>query len=117
MQQFLWRKQGENLSKETILDYRKHITRFFKRFPDAYTSVQLKRFVLEYMAQKVKPATFNLRLVYLKTFLKWCVKEGIFSENPLDGILKKKDEGRVVKLEAETLQKLLSLPDKKPMRG
>lgn len=69
------------------------------------------------MSQPVKPATYNLRLVYLKTFFTWCIKEEIFLENPLDGIKKRKDEGRVVNLDTDIIINLISLPDRKTYAG
>lgn len=117
LQQFLFWKQGEQKSKRTIEDYRYHISRFFKLFPEAYNSRNLKRYVLEYMAMECKPATFNLRLTYLKAFFSWAVREGIFPENPLEGMRRRKDEGRIVDVDTETLQRLLSLPDKSTFSG
>lgn len=117
LQQFLWWKQSQNVSERTIEDYRKHVTMFFKRYPEAYNANNLKTAILEYMAQKVKPATFNLRLTYLKVFLDWCQREGIFPKNPLLGIKHRKTEGRVVSLDAETLTRLLALPDRESFSG
>jgi len=60
------------------------------------------------------PAT---RLAYLKQFFTWCMREGIITENPLAGFRKRKDSGRVVNLDTETLQRLLTLPDKRTFAG
>ena len=98
MQEFLCLKQAEGRSETTVGDYKYHITQFFTRYPKAYNQKTLKKHVLEYMSQPVKPATYNLRLIYLKTFFNWCIKEGIFQENPLEGLKKRRDEGRVVNL-------------------
>ncbi|MCL6447854.1 MAG: tyrosine-type recombinase/integrase [Armatimonadetes bacterium] len=117
LQQFLFWKQGEQKSKRTIEDYRYHVTQFFKHFPDAYNPKNVRKCVLEYMSRECKPTTYNLRLIYLRTFFKWAVKEGIFPENPLEGFQKKKDEGRVVDTDTDTLERLLSLPDKTTFSG
>jgi site-specific recombinase XerC len=69
------------------------------------------------MAQPVKPATFNLRLIYLKAFFAWCIQEGIFTENPLDGFKRKKVEGRIVNIQEDVLTKLLSLPNQETFAG
>jgi hypothetical protein len=53
------------------------------------------------MAQKAKPAHYNLKLVYLKALFNWCLQEGIYSENPLLPFKKRKAEGRVVNLETD----------------
>ncbi|SHF65033.1 Site-specific recombinase XerD [Desulfofundulus australicus DSM 11792] len=116
-QQFLWWKQGDGISETTLNDYRYHIGQFFKRYPQAYDPKNLKKCVLEYMSQDMKPATYNIRLEYLNAFFKWCVQEGIFPENPLAGKKKRKDEGRVVNLDVETLKQLLTLPDRKTFAG
>ena len=116
LQSFLFWKQAQGLSERTVKDYRSHVALFFKRHPEAYND-NLKPAVFEYMAQPVKPATFNLRLVYLKAFFEWCVGEKIFEENPLDNIKRKKAEGRVVNINEQTLIKLLKLPDKTTFSG
>ncbi|TDA70644.1 MAG: site-specific integrase [Clostridia bacterium] len=117
LKQFLWWKQAQGVSDTTLEDYKRHVEYFFHRYPDAYREESLKAAALEYMAQKVKPATFNLRLTYLKVFFGWCVKEGIYAANPLADIKRKKAESRVVSLDADTLKKLLTLPDRKTFAG
>ncbi|MCR4432041.1 MAG: tyrosine-type recombinase/integrase [Tepidanaerobacteraceae bacterium] len=72
---------------------------------------------MEYMAQKMKPATYNLRLVYLKAFFKWCIGEGYLQKNPLDGLKRRKAEPRIVDIDTEILQKLLHLPHKSTFAG
>ncbi|MCL6447585.1 MAG: tyrosine-type recombinase/integrase [Armatimonadetes bacterium] len=117
LEQFLLWKQGGNLSKGTLHDYRRHVTRFFTYYPEAYHPAKVKRAVLEYMAKEASPAYYNLKLIYLKAFFAWAVKEGIFPENPLEGFRKRKDEGRVVDVDADTLQRLLSLPNRETFAG
>ena len=117
LQQFMFWKQAEGKSERTLLDYHCSISLFFKRFPQAYRQELLKTSAFEHMSQPVKPATYNLRLIYLKTFFIWCIKEGIFTENPLEGFKKRKDEGRTVNLDNDTLINLISLPDKRTFSG
>jgi site-specific recombinase XerD len=117
LEQFLFWKQAEGLSVTTLNDYKIHLRRFFSRYPQAFQPQKVKTNVLKYMAQPVKPATYNLRLVYLKTFFAWCVRGGIFYENPLDGLKKRKDEGRVVNLDTDTIVNLINLPDRKTFAG
>ncbi len=75
---FIYWKQAQGLSTTTIKDYRGHVNSFFKRFPETFEDeTKLKKYLLEYMSQPVKPATYNLRLTYLKVFFQWCVEEGI----------------------------------------
>jgi len=71
MQQFLFYKRAEGRRESTIGEYEAHITRFFRLYPDCFHDEQkLKKCVLEYLSQPVKPATYNLRLTYLKAFFK-----------------------------------------------
>ncbi|HHY46817.1 MAG TPA: hypothetical protein GX506_05890 [Firmicutes bacterium] len=88
-------KQAQGVSSRTLKDYQEHITRFFTRHPDAYNPDNLRQRVLAYMAENIAPATFNLRREYLKAFFNWCVREGIFPENPMTDIPKKKDPGKI----------------------
>jgi site-specific recombinase XerD len=117
LQGFIFWKQAQNVSERTLKDYRSHVGQFFKRFPETFNSKNLKLSILEYMAQKVKPATFNLRLVYLRAFFDWCIQEGFLTENPLAGIKRRKTEDRIVNIEANTLTRLLSIPNKKTFAG
>lgn len=116
MNGFLIWKQAQGISDRTKKDYNSHINYFFSRYPQAYPQ-NIKPAVLEFMAQPVKPATFNLRLVYLRAFFEWCIRQNIFEDNPLDGVKRRKTEGRVVNLDEKILTRLLSLPDKKSFSG
>jgi integrase len=112
-------KKANNLSDQTILDYTSHVKLLFKRFPDAIESYEkLEVALYEHLGQKdIKPATYNSRLVYLRSFFKWCVEQGILSDNPLAGFKKRKDEGRVVQIDENVLTDLLKLPDKSTYAG
>lgn len=110
-------KQAQNLAERTLADYRNHVSQLFNRQPKAFDPKFQKTEVFEYMAQPVKPATFNLCLIYLKAFFDWCIQEGIFLENPLNGFKRKKVEGRIVNIEEDVLTKLLSLPNQETFAG
>lgn len=114
---FLCWKQAQGVSERTMKDYRSHVSQFFDRHPNAYNQKELKSSALEYMAQQVKPATYNLRLAYLKAFFDWCIQEGIFTENPLAGFKCRKAEGRTVNLNEDTLIKLIALPNRSRFSG
>ncbi|MEW6423244.1 MAG: hypothetical protein AB1523_00620 [Bacillota bacterium] len=68
LQWFLNWKQAQSTSKRTLNDYRYHISLFYQRFPDTYLSDKLMPAVLEHAKQVMKPAKYNLRLVYLRAF-------------------------------------------------
>jgi site-specific recombinase XerD len=115
--EFLLLKQAQGLSKTTLNDYKDHVRRFFKRFPYSWGNPDLKKSLIEYLADDVKPATFNLRLIYVKAFLEYCVNENYLQENPLKDFKKKKANGRIVEIEEDILQKLLTLPDQETFTG
>lgn len=68
MQEFIHWKMAQGLSETTVKDYKKHISQFFKRYPDAFDECFLKERLMEYMSQPIKPATYNLRLIYIRAF-------------------------------------------------
>lgn len=115
---FLTWKKAQGVSKTTLEDYQIHVRRFFNRYPKAFKDPKVfKKSAMEYMGQDVKPATYNLRLVYLRAFFKWGVEEGIFQENPLKGLKRRKAEARIVNIEDDILERLLELPDQKTYAG
>ena len=116
LQQYLLYKQAEGLRPITVKGHRDVISLFFKRHPEAWEG-KLKQAVYAFFGENVKPATYNIRRNYLRQFFAWCVREGIFPENPLEGLRKRKDEGRVVSLDAATLQQLITLPCKTTFSG
>ncbi|MEN3186079.1 MAG: hypothetical protein ABDK94_01810 [Atribacterota bacterium] len=64
---FLFEKKAEGRVSRTVRDCRKHFTSFFQKFPFALnTEETLWKPVLAYFVEKMKPATFNFRRVYLR---------------------------------------------------
>lgn len=116
VEDFLSWKQAEGRSKRTVQDYRDTLRLFFTRHPEAWQG-DVRKAAFEFLSSQEKAASYNVRLSYLKQFFNWCVREGIFPENPLAGFRKRKDSGRVVNLDVETLQKLLALPDRETFAG
>lgn len=110
---FLSEKAAQGRSERTLKDYEYHVRQFFTRFPEGDLKVNL----YDYLAEKCAPATFNLRLVYLKAFLRWAVEENYLTENPLSNITRRKAEPRIVHIESETLVQLLSAPDMNTYAG
>lgn len=113
LQDYLWFKQAEGLREITLNGHRHVIKLFYKRHPEAWGQTCPKTSVYAFMGEKIKPATYNIRRNYLKQFFGWGIKEGIYTGNPLDNLKKRKYEGRVVNLDAETLSRLLTVPDTK----
>ncbi|MEQ8235157.1 MAG: tyrosine-type recombinase/integrase [Syntrophomonadaceae bacterium] len=111
-------KRATGVSERTLDDYRDYVSRLYKKYPDIYRDEhELKKAVFDFMGKKVKPAYYNLKLAYLKGFLKWCVNEGIYSDNPLKDFRKKRAEGRIVNIDDKTLMKLIEMPDKSTFAG
>lgn len=61
--------------------------------------------------------TYNLSRAYLRAFFAWCVSGGYLAGNPLEGVPKRKDEGRPRSVNGELVKALLSLPDKRTYGG
>lgn len=117
LQGFLFWKKAQGISKTTYDDYKRHVTYFFNRYPIGLLNATLKQSAIEYLSDDIKPATYNLRLIYLKAFFQWCVNEGYISTNPLAGLKARKTQSRIVNVNEDILQKLLSLPDKSTYAG
>lgn len=120
LEQFLTWKKAQGISKQTLDDYRRHVGQFYRRYPDAFgcSQQQLEHQLCDYMADRIKPATYNNRLVYLRSFFEWCVKKTeLLDHNPLEDFSKRKAEGRVVDHNEETLIKLINAPDQKTFVG
>jgi integrase len=69
------------------------------------------------MAEDAKPAYYNNKLVYLKTFFSWCVDESILPDNPLKSIKRKKADSRIVDVNNKSLKELLSILNQKTYTG
>jgi len=115
-ERFLAWKRAEGIAPRTLKDYQDHIRRFFEAHPDCWPE-RVGESALAYMGEEVSPAYFNLRLKYLKPFLSWCASQGWLPENPLAKLRYRRAEGRVVRLDAEVLQRLLALPDQRRFAG
>ncbi len=118
VEEFIYFKMAEGRAERTIEDYRRHLRTFFKRFPNAFDPQKARKCVFEYMTDHIKPATYNLRLVYLRSFFSWCVSEGILPSDPTEGLKRRKDKGRaIVSVEDDALKLLLELPDRQTFAG
>ncbi|MCX7667760.1 MAG: site-specific integrase, partial [Atribacterota bacterium] len=114
---FLFEKRAEGKAPRTVKDYEYHVSVFFRRFPLSLSSAEaLRKAVLEYFAEEVKPATFNLRRKYLRVFFDFLVREGVIAKNPVD-FPERKDEGRARAVPEGVLRKLLEAPDRKTSAG
>ncbi|QNU68787.1 tyrosine-type recombinase/integrase [Ruminiclostridium herbifermentans] len=117
LNEFLLLKRAEGRSETTLSDYERHVYYFFNRYPTSWTDNTLKNCVLQYMSDDIKPATYNIRRAYLKTFFEWSVNEGYLDVNPLEGLKKRKAQERIVDVPEEILAKLIKLPDQTSFTG
>jgi integrase len=117
LEEFLIWKKAEGRSERTLSDYKIHISNFFRRYPHSFNDGTLKRSLLEYLSQDYKPATYNLRLAYIKAFLNWCVEEGTLSSNPISKLKKRKDEGRIVDIDLCYIRQLIDIPKQGTFAG
>lgn len=121
LEQFLLWKKAQGISEQTMKDYREHVNRFFKRYPEAIqpqAAEALEKSVYEYLGEdKIKPATYNNRLVYLSTFFNWCVEKNMIQDNPLLHFKKRKAESRIVNLDENVIRELLLIPDRNTYTG
>ncbi len=115
--EFIYFKMTEGRAELTIKDYKYHLNRFFSLYPDAFNPDLARKCILKYMSDKIKPATYNIRLAYLRNFFTWCVHEGLLPSDPTEGLKKRKDEGRIVSIDDNMLIKLLELPDRGTFTG
>lgn len=109
---FLTYKRASGLSPRTQNDYRKTLSLFFSRHPDALDYPRER--TMEFLSGYENPSTYNLHFAYLKVFWDWTAREGYFrgDRHPLDGLKKRKPRGRIVQLEEGEVARLLQQPDK-----
>jgi site-specific recombinase XerD len=118
LEAFILFRKAEGFAERTLKDYRYTVSRFFREHPNAWDPSTTRAAVLSFLGQDgIAPATFNIRRKYLKAFFSWLVEEGAFPENPVRGIRTRKAEPRVVQHSADTLQRLLRLPDQSTYCG
>jgi site-specific recombinase XerD len=119
LERFLLWKKAQGLSEQTLEDYTNHVNLFLRRYPSSKESyVNLERDTYLHLGQEnIKPATYNNRLVYLRTFFNWCVDKEVLPDNPLSKFKKRKAEGRIVNIEEDTLRALIQLPNRTTYAG
>ena len=115
LEQFILWKKAQGISETTAKDYNYHVNAFFRKYPDAWDN--LSNCILKYMAENIKPATYNLRLIYLRAFFQFCSENGHIVINPLNGFKRKKTQDRIVDIPENILEKLLKLPDQTTFSG
>jgi len=120
LETFLNYKRAGQASERTINDYKYHVSRFFKAYPDCLKDGFIKEAALEYMADpNIKPATYNIRRANLNGFFNWTIAENYMknAENPFKALPKRKYNEKVIEVPDDVLNRLLALPDQKQFTG
>ena len=110
--EFLRLRLAQGRGERTLKDYAKHVRQFFREHPEAVDEKKLCDAVIEYMSERIAPATYNLRLSNLKNFFEYCRERGLLETNPMDLFSKKKDAGRFSRITDEAVLDLLDRPDR-----
>ena len=119
LEEFLAVKAAAGRASLTLADYRRHVAAFFIQEGCASSEADLRHSLLAHMQRRatMAPASFNLRLAYLRAFFRWCVGEGILVQDPTRGVQKRPDEGRPRRVSEDVLRRLLELPDQRTWAG
>ena len=118
---FLNAKTAARASARTCADYRHFIRQFFTAYPAAWNDPAAMRYsFMNWIAQPdIAPATYNLRLIYLRAFWHWCTDEGIQppAPDPFRDIKRRPDAGKFRDIDAAKVKELLAMPDRKTWIG
>ena len=118
---FLNAKTAARASARTCADYRHFIRQFFTAYPAAWNDPAAMRYsFMNWIAQPdIAPATYNLRLIYLRAFWHWCIDEGIQppAPDPFRDIKRRPDAGKFRDIDAAKVKELLAMPDRKTWIG
>ncbi|CAB3391621.1 MULTISPECIES: tyrosine-type recombinase/integrase [Kyrpidia] len=115
IEEYLMVRKAEGLRPATLKSQRQVLSLLYLRYPETWENP--KAGVLKFLSEDIKPATYNIRTAYLKTFFDWCRKQGYMTENPIEGFKKRKAGHRIVNIEPDVLQRLLQLPDRSTYVG
>ncbi len=58
-------QQGKKIKDRTIRDYRKHVSQFYKRYPEAIDPEKVENCIRSYFEEDIAAATHNIRLANL----------------------------------------------------
>ena len=119
-QSFLTCKAAARAASRTCRGYADTIRQFFAAFPQAWSSpLKMRTAFLSWLSQDVAPATYNLRLIYVRAFWRWCVEERIQppEPDPFRGLKRRSAPGRFRDIDAAKVKELLALPDRSTWAG
>jgi site-specific recombinase XerD len=116
LEEYLLFKKAQGLRDITVKGHRNVMELFFKRHPSCWPD-EVKEAVYRFMGEDIKPGTFNIRRNYMRQFFAWAVGEGYLEEDPMVGLKKRKDHGRMECLDEDQVRRLLLLPDRTTFAG
>ncbi len=107
---FMTFKKASGIAPRTITDYHKVVGSFFRDHREAWNTPQTMRTAITaWLSQDIAPATYNLRLVYLRAFWRWAVVEGLQPETPepFRGLKRRKDAGKFKTVSLDDVKALI----------
>ena len=117
---FLTYKTAIGTAPYTRRGYAQMIRQFFTLCPPAWNSpLQARTAFLSWLGEDIAPATYNLRLIYVRAFWRWCVEERFQppEPDPFRGLKRRKDPGHFRDIDAAKVKELLTLPDRSTWAG
>jgi site-specific recombinase XerD len=123
LKEFILVKKAEGRAWRTLDDYESRVTRFFSKYPEAWTDETKHRdCLLEHLTRKyhgcdIGATAYNLDINSIKIFLGFCVEQGIFNDNAAAKFKKRRTTSRIVNIPTDILKRLIDLPDQKSYAG
>ncbi len=116
-EKYLLFKRAQGLRPTTVRGHHDVVQCFYNRHPEAWEEKNLETALYTFMGEEIAPATFNIRRNYIRQFFEWCISQGLITCNPMEGIAKRRDNGRVAVISEETVRQLIALPDQSTFSG
>jgi integrase/recombinase XerC len=120
VQRFLsYLKTLKGASPHTIRNYEHDLTLFFHHVKTPYPDRKdIRSFVASEREKGISKRTVARRLASLRSFFRYCIKEGIISENPADHIENPKIEKKIpLSIAYEQVEYFFSLPNTETILG
>ena len=118
LNEFLLVKKAEGRAWRTLDDFKDRITRFFRRYPQAWLDEAKHRdCLLDYLGRGIGATAHNLDLNSLKLFINFCIEQGIFENNAVTLFKKRRTTARIVNIPVDVLTRLIELPNQKSYVG
>ncbi|SDF06501.1 Tyrosine recombinase XerC [Sporomusa acidovorans DSM 3132] len=110
--EFTYYKEAQQVTSMTITSFKHTLNHFFAEYKgNIQDAKKLQRAVLMFLGGKSNEY-YNKQLQALRQFFEYCIGEGVIQENPCNGLKYKRHSVRMVEHSQETIEDLLSIPDK-----